>query len=242
MVVAVRTDSFSGWGRPGRSATDRWRAERRAARHRRLEAFLWIVLAVTLTAVAVGVRAGQSGRMAAAAAAVLAASVGLVRWPRADPRRWLRGAAGEEATAALLDRLPPRRWAVLHDRRLPGSAANVDHLVVGPGGVWVVDSKAFRARLRAGWRSVRVGDRRLDTSAVAWEASVVAERLDVDVRPLVVVHGTGLPRRGRRCDGVRVLPAGSLVRHLRRRRTGVRLRPGEVDELADRAARSLPEA
>ena len=32
--------------------------------------------------------------------------------PRPDPERWLRGAAGEEATSRLLARLPARWWVV----------------------------------------------------------------------------------------------------------------------------------
>ena len=76
----------------------------------------------------------------------------MVLWPRYDPSRWARGAAGELATAALLEHLPGRQWVVLHDLALPGSRANVDHLVIGPTGVWVVDTKAYRARLDVRWR------------------------------------------------------------------------------------------
>jgi Nuclease-related domain len=32
-------------------------------------------------------------------------------------------------------------WAVLHDLAVPRSRANIDHLVIGPGGVFVIDSK-----------------------------------------------------------------------------------------------------
>ena len=75
----------------------------------------------------------------------------------AGRRRWWRGAVGEKATACALDRLPARRWVVLHDLRIPGSRANIDHLVIGPKGVWVVDTKTTRTQVRAGWRRVRVG-------------------------------------------------------------------------------------
>ena len=54
---------------------------------------------------------------------------------------WDRGAAGEEATARALASLPPE-WTVLHDVRWPGRRkANIDHVVIGPGGVFVIDSK-----------------------------------------------------------------------------------------------------
>ncbi|HLI01332.1 MAG TPA: nuclease-related domain-containing protein [Acidimicrobiales bacterium] len=237
----MRTEPTTGHGHPGRSAAAAGAEARRVARRRRVQTGWWAVVAVGLTVVALAVPAG-AGRVAAAAGAVVAGGLAVVCRPRRDPDRWVRGASGERATAVLLAGLPPSRWVVLHDRRLPGSRANVDHLVIGRRGVWVVDSKAYRAPLRAGWRGVWVGERRLDIGPVAWEASVVADLLDVDVRPLVVVHGEGLPRRGRRCDGVRVLPAESVVRHLRRARTGVRLSFEDVDDLADEAECVLPEA
>jgi Nuclease-related domain len=226
----------------GASATDQWAAENALARRRRVELVGWAV--VVVAAVAVAFRSGEGDvRVGAAGVAVAAALTGWVRRPRPDPERWLRGAAGEQATAELLDRLSARRWAVLHDRRLPGTRANVDHLVIGPRGVWVLDSKAYRAPLRAGWRKVWAGDHLVDTGPVVWEAEIVADRLDVDVRALVVVHGSGLPRRGRRVGGVRVIPADALLHRLRRaggRR--YRLDRTAVDDLADRAEVLLPEA
>lgn len=52
-----------------------------------------------------------------------------------------RGADGEQLTAAVLAELP-YGWTVLHDLRHPGRRrANIDHVVIGPGGVFVVDSK-----------------------------------------------------------------------------------------------------
>jgi Nuclease-related domain len=46
------------------------------------------------------------------------------------------GAVGERRTAGLLALLERQGWAVLHDLAIPGSAANIDHLVIGPGGGW----------------------------------------------------------------------------------------------------------
>jgi hypothetical protein len=169
---------------------------------------------------------------------VLAVACLGVAWlirPRRDPERWRRGAAGEVATARLLDRLPGGRWVVLHDLRIPGSRANVDHLVIGPTGVWVIDTKTTRARVRAGWRLVRFGDRPLDPGPTMWEAQVVADRLGTRVRPVIAVHGRGLRRRGARCGQVRVLSATRLVRHLRRGRR--RLDRDRIADLAERAGR-----
>jgi hypothetical protein len=156
----------------------------------------------------------------------------LVR-PRPDPERWRRGAAGEVATAAQLDRLPGRRWVVRHDLAIPGSRANLDHLVIGPSGVWLVDTKTTRAHIRTGWRRVYLGERRLDPGPTQWEAGVVADRLGVRVRPLIVLHGEGLRRRGGRCGSVRVVPVDAAVGYVRRRRR--QLDRAEVVRLAARA-------
>lgn len=36
---------------------------------------------------------------------------------------------------------------VLHDRRMPGERGNIDHVVVGPAGVFVVDAKRYQGRI-----------------------------------------------------------------------------------------------
>jgi hypothetical protein len=185
-----------------------------------------------------GARAAWPGGWAPAGLAVGAAALALAVWPRPDPDRWARGAAGELATARVLARLAPPRWTVLHDLAVPGSRANIDHLVIGPTGLWVVDTKAFRGRVVAHWGQVRVGGVPLATAAVRWEAEVVSDRLGVPARPLIALHGRALPRRAKRCDGVSVVAAARLTRRLRR---GALLRPTlsarrvrEISRLAER--------
>ena len=53
---------------------------------------------------------------------------------------WERGADGEHVTAAVLDALPSETWTVFYDVRWPGRKyANVDHVAVGPSGIFVID-------------------------------------------------------------------------------------------------------
>jgi ribosomal protein L15 len=61
-------------------------------------------------------------------------------------KAWATGAVGEERLGGRLDRLVSDSIAVLHDRRIPGSKANIDHLVVTTAGVWVVDAKRYQGR------------------------------------------------------------------------------------------------
>jgi len=199
-------------GVPGRSARSAGGAARRAARARGALTTVLVGAAVVAALVATGL--SGSDRWAAGAVAAACAVAAVVARPDPDPARWARGAAGEEATAVLLGRLP-RSWAVLHDRRLPGRAGNIDHVVVGRRRVWVVDSKAYRGRLRAGWGGVRAGGHPVDLAPVAAQADGVAELLGVPVRAVVAIHGEGPPRRRRR-SGVTVVPATALLGELRR--------------------------
>ncbi|NMM23267.1 MAG: NERD domain-containing protein [Phycicoccus sp.] len=63
--------------------------------------------------------------------------------PAEQAEPWLMGAAGEQAVAATLDGLPVP-WSALHSIPLgdPDSpTGDLDHLVVGPGGVYVINAK-----------------------------------------------------------------------------------------------------
>jgi hypothetical protein len=61
-------------------------------------------------------------------------------------RAWNGGALGEEKLGALLDKVGSPTIRVLHDRRIPRSRANIDHLAVCPSGVLVVDAKRYAGR------------------------------------------------------------------------------------------------
>jgi hypothetical protein len=65
---------------------------------------------------------------------------------RESTKAWARGAAGEEQLGARLDRLASAEIAVLHDRRIPGTRANIDHIVVTKAGIWVIDAKRYKGR------------------------------------------------------------------------------------------------
>lgn len=58
---------------------------------------------------------------------------------------WQGGAIGEEILAERLKELPDSA-RVLHDRRIPGTRANIDHIAVTSAGVWVIDAKRYRGQ------------------------------------------------------------------------------------------------
>lgn len=56
-------------------------------------------------------------------------------------RAWAKGAIGEERLAQALETV--EGLFVLHDRRARRTRGNIDHLVVAPAGVFVIDSKRY---------------------------------------------------------------------------------------------------
>lgn len=60
----------------------------------------------------------------------------------ASTKAWASGAAGEEALGRALDGLAD--VTVLHDRQVPRTRGNIDHLVIAPAGIFVVDAKNHR--------------------------------------------------------------------------------------------------
>ena len=74
---------------------------------------------------------------------------------RQSTHAWSTGADGERRVGAALERTLGDVGVVLHDRRMPGGWGNIDHLVVAPSGVWVVDAKEYRGRVQrrdvGGW-------------------------------------------------------------------------------------------
>jgi len=148
-VVAVRVRATVG--RPGGSAQARWRQLRAAEWAAWTRTLPWRMAAIAVAGVGGGLLgsllAPRLGLVVAALVAV-AAGWGLRFRPSPDAIAWRRGAAGERRTARLLAPLERQGWAVLHDLAVPGSQANLDHLVIGPGGVFVIDSKQYRGRLQ----------------------------------------------------------------------------------------------
>jgi len=59
---------------------------------------------------------------------------------------WDIGALGQERLGKGLDRLASDTVRLLHDRRIPRSKANIDHLAVTGSGIYVIDAKKYRGR------------------------------------------------------------------------------------------------
>lgn len=134
--------------------------------------------------------AAGDGAQAQADAAARAAEV-LERkaaYARARAESFARGAVGEQLLAAALAPLTVSGSHVLHDRVLP-SGGNIDHLVVGPSGILVLDAKHWSSPVST-QAGLRVG--RWDkTSAIQQVLNAMAE-----VRASMTSAGTTMPVAG----------------------------------------------
>jgi Nuclease-related domain len=237
-----RCGSGPAWAAPGGSAQAQWRRLRAAEWTAWTRTVPWRVAAI-LAVATVGrllgsLLAPRLGLVLGGLAAIVATWALRFR-PSPDARAWQRGAAGERHTARLLDSLARHGWAVLHDLAIPHSQANLDHLVIGPGGVFVIDSKQYRGRLQVDpsgrlWHGRYPLDHTVQ--AVSWEADQAAQILPdpgVVVLAIMAVHGVQVPGGKVVTKGVPVVAAPRLPSMLRG--LPAVLGPERVADLADQA-------
>ncbi|MFI6248480.1 nuclease-related domain-containing protein [Streptomyces sp. NPDC051016] len=120
--------------------------------------------------------------------------------PGSEIRSWSDGLTGELITARKLDKLKRRGWFALHAIQWP-SGADIDHLAIGPAGVFAINSKRHRRK------TVWYGDSAITINGTATrhisisqsEAKRVSRALsrgcgvNVPVRPVIsVVHAARL--------------------------------------------------
>jgi hypothetical protein len=212
-ALPAPADVTGSHGSPGRSALaayQRRRAEELACWTRGLAWRAPLVAAAGLVSYTLAAQAGlpRAGLLGLAVAA-------LVGWrlrfgPSEQARTWQRGAQGERRTARLLDRLTHDGYVVFHDQAVPDSPANVDHLVIGPSGVFVIDSKQWAGSVQQGtdglvWHNHYRLDRTLET--VRWEAETIGRLLGTRIAALLCVHGAHVHGGGLEAQGVAIVPA-----------------------------------
>jgi hypothetical protein len=203
-------------GSPGRSALAAYRRRRGEELAAWSRTLAWRAPLVAAAGAVVQVLATQAGLPHGGLVGLAVAA--LVGWrlrfrPSEQARTWQRGAAGERHTARLLDRLPHDGYVVFHDLAVPGSPANVDHLVIGPSGVFMIDSKQWTGSVHQGadglaWHNHYRLDRTLET--VRWEAETLGRLLGTRIHPLLCVHGAHVHGGGLHAQGVAIVPAHLL--------------------------------
>jgi len=165
----------------------------------------------------------------------------------------LRASSARRRTRRRLSRLGNAGYLALHDRLIPGTDQVIDHLVVGPAGIYAVDSEIWDRRLPV--RATRGGklfhgprDQAARLDHARWEAGQVARLIGaalgqpITARPAMVIYGPTVPWIVVRISGVDVFCGRRLRKYLRREAAG---RSGYLDErqveaIHDIAAQILP--
>jgi hypothetical protein len=152
------------------------------------------------------------------------------RWysPRID--RWLRGAEGERQVGMALAELTVDGWMALHDVSL--GRGNVDHILIGPGGIFTIETKSHRGKIQ-----IDSIDPRMLKQAYA-EKKLIERITSMEVQALLVFSRAWLigsvPAQRR---GVTILPARMFGHYFSRRRPV--LTPDEAEQIHTRLARAL---
>jgi hypothetical protein len=130
-----------------------------------------------------------------------------------DERAWRRRASGERLTGWWLGRLPAG-WHVFHD--VPSGEANIDHLVIGPAGVFTINTKNLTGKVWIGPKSILHNRRRTDflpkASAEARRASHLlsaAVGRPVEVRGVLAILADDWTIKQRPADVYVAAPRGA---------------------------------
>jgi hypothetical protein len=197
--------------------------------------------------------------------AILAGIVDTIRRARStNLHHYLNGArhpGAHKQTRAQLNKMRREGYFTLDARAIPHSQEMIDHLVVGPTGVYAIDSEKWDARLPIrtinGKRLYLGPESQKDRLEHAvWEASQASEILsaalgyEVIVRAALAIYGPRVPWDVATIRNVDVFTGTALAKYLKQRHRkrsqpneGVpSLTREEVRTIYDTAARMLPEA
>lgn len=166
---------------------------------------------------------------------------------KTDERSWRVGADGEESVGARLEKLRTDGWQLLHSVPVGKRDSDIDHVLIGPGGVFTLNTKTHpKANIWVGRTTVMVnGHKQPYLRNSRFEADRAAKLLShavgrtVDVTPaLVFLTDTFLPNVTikDRPEDVLILDRLDIPRYFRRRPAV--LTPSEVEQLFDTARRS----
>jgi hypothetical protein len=159
-------------------------------------------------------------------------------------------------TSKQLTKMRREGYFVLGPRPIPNSSEVIDHLVVGPTGIYAIDSEKWDPKLPIRtWNGKKLyhgpESQKDRLEHAAWEASQASELLsgelgtEITVRPALAIYGPKIPWDIATIRNVDVFTGPALRKYLKRRgrmKDGVvKLTREEVRTIYDAAARVLPE-
>ena len=149
--LKLRSERRAMRRRAGRRARDKYKSLRKAWLREHRKTFIALTAGAIVLVVAFHLLMawypGNQLWISGFVTGAIAAALFLFRQsPPALIEQWQQGAWGEEFTAGELAKLPASEWTVIND--IPRGRYNFDHVVLGPGGLYCLNSKKSFARLR----------------------------------------------------------------------------------------------
>jgi Nuclease-related domain len=186
--------------------------------------------------------------------AVIAIIADTIYRARKGYARKIRLTAAQRRTRRQLTKLGRAGYRAMHARPIPESQDQIDHLVVGPAGVFAIDSEDWDKRLivrtKSGkqlWHGPFSKKDRLEHAL--WEAQRAADLLSdemgkpVVVRPAMAVYGPKIPWDVATIREVDVFSGPRLRKYLRRRARNGEVLPlsdGEIERIFKAANQAFP--
>jgi hypothetical protein len=215
---------------------------------------VWITRAVVCLVLFIAVSMWQNWRFGLTAAVVYACADTVYRSKTTGiTPTSVRVTSAQRATSRRLRVLQTAGYMALHARTIPGAETVIDHVVVGPSGVFTVDSQRMDKRLpiRAIGGMLFHGPvsqvEKIDHARFEAEraASLIADELGqrVRVRPAMVIYGPSVPWVIMRLKGVDVFDGRHVSAYFRRQSkatAGHHLDTAQVALVFAAAAHALP--
>jgi hypothetical protein len=168
---------------------------------------------------------------------------------------WAKGADGEQRLGRRLTDDLADVGVVLHDRRVPRTKGNIDHVAVAPSGIWIIDAKNYTGKVErrdvGGWLRTDVRlfvnnrDRTNLVEGLGWQVAAVRSIVEsigfghVAIRPALCFTDAewGLFSKPIQMDGAAIAWAKALVALIR---ADGPLDSGTIDLLARELSSKLP--
>lgn len=164
-----------------------------------------------------------------------------------------RGLQGERAVATELSELDDS-YGLINDVKFRNTFGNIDHIVLGPNGVFVIETKNWHGAVTCNgdsWaaqnREIRSPSRAIKINAL--KIKQIVERLNSSNRPQVWIEGIVVMtdpnvQLERRNPAVPVLKIGELCTYIRGKKAIAPFSPQELEQIAEEILKrsdSLPD-
>jgi hypothetical protein len=156
-------------------------------------------------------------------------------------------AEAERRTARTISRLGRQGYAVLHDRIVPTTDATVGHVLIGPGGVIVLNSEPAEGVVRYTKKVASVDGEPLTTpiertaflgSEIRTQLRAAVPMVKITVSPVLVMTEADVLWKDGAVDGVTVISIKDVIGYVRSRPS--RLNPAEVKQVVTAVQRLFP--